>query len=96
MGSGEVNCNEAVEQLYGYLDGELTDDRRAEIVHHLDLCGPCADAAGFERDLRALIAARCQDRVPEALKARVAAAIHHEATLEAGTTGVRPAPPTDS
>jgi mycothiol system anti-sigma-R factor len=74
-----VDCDDAVHQLYHYLDGELTEDRRREIAVHLDACSSCADAAGFEAELRSVIANRCRDRVPDALIARIAAAIHEEA-----------------
>ena len=77
----EVDCQEAVRQLYVYLDGELTDERRLQIAVHLDECGPCADAAGFEAELRAVVSSRCKDRVPDSLIARVAAAIAAEAEL---------------
>jgi anti-sigma factor (TIGR02949 family) len=77
-GASDVDCAEAVRQLYVYLDGELTEDRRMEIAVHLDECGPCADAAGFEAELRAVISSRCKERVPESLIARVAAAIAAE------------------
>ena len=35
----QVNCEEAVHELYTYLDGELTEVRREEIRIHLDYCG---------------------------------------------------------
>jgi mycothiol system anti-sigma-R factor len=73
-----VDCDEAVHQLYHYLDGELTEERRLEITVHLDRCGPCAGAAGFEAELRSVIANRCRDRVPDSLLQRIAAAIHEE------------------
>lgn len=73
-----VDCNEAIRQLYVYLDGELTDERRREISVHLDDCGPCAGAAGFEAELRVIISSRCKERVPESLIRRVAAAIAEE------------------
>jgi mycothiol system anti-sigma-R factor len=73
-----VDCDEAVHQLYHYLDGELTDERRREIARHLDLCEPCAGAAGFEAELRVVIASHCRDRVPDALIRRIADAIHDE------------------
>ena len=76
-----VGCQEAVRQLYVYLDGELTEERRVQIAVHLDECGPCADAAGFEAELRAVVSSRCKDRVPDSLIARVAAAIAAEAEL---------------
>jgi mycothiol system anti-sigma-R factor len=73
-----LNCEEAVHELYHYLDGELTDERREEIRVHLDYCGPCGGAAEFEAELRRVIANRCKDRVPQSLMERVAAAIDEE------------------
>ena len=73
-----VDCDEAVHQLYHYLDGELTEERREEIRVHLDYCGPCGGAAEFEAELRRVIASRCRDRVPESLIRKVAEAIDEE------------------
>ncbi len=74
-----LDCNDAVHQLYHYLDGELTEERREQISVHLDRCGPCAGAAHFEAELRRVVASRCKDRVPESLIRRVAAAIDEDA-----------------
>ena len=76
--AGFVGCDETIERLYTYLDGELTEQRRIEITRHLDLCGPCVGAYGFESELRKVIASRCKDHVPEDLITRVAAAIEEE------------------
>ncbi len=76
--AGFVGCDETIERLYFYLDGELTEQRRVEIARHLDLCGPCVGAYGFEAELRKVIAMRCKDRVPDALIERVADALQHE------------------
>ncbi|MGH9079889.1 MAG: mycothiol system anti-sigma-R factor [Acidimicrobiales bacterium] len=73
-----VDCGSAIDELYHYLDGELTDDRRRQISEHLDFCAPCADALGFEAELRQVIADRCKDRVPDALRERIAALIEAE------------------
>ena len=77
MGTGEsdVDCNETIERLYHYIDGELTDERRIEIKHHLDECPPCLDAFDFESELRQVIADRCKDRVPDALRERIRQAL---------------------
>jgi mycothiol system anti-sigma-R factor len=85
MGSEEsdVDCNETIEILYQYLDGELTDERRLEIKVHLDECGPCLGAFDFESDLRRIIANRCKDHVPESLRQRVHDAILEEERREA-------------
>lgn len=68
-------CSEAVEVLYQFLDGQLTEERRLLIRHHLDDCPPCLDAFDFEADLRTVIAHKCRERVPDDLRLRVAAAI---------------------
>jgi mycothiol system anti-sigma-R factor len=78
MGESDVDCNETIERLYIYLDGELTDERRIEIKRHLDDCPPCLDAFDFEAELRVVIADRCRDHVPDSLRQRI-----HDALAEA-------------
>lgn len=68
-------CSEAVEVLYHYLDGQLTEERRVLIKRHLDDCPPCLDAFDFEAELRIVIAHKCRERVPDDLRLRVAQAI---------------------
>ena len=77
FGSGD--CREAVVRIYHYLDGELDDTRRALIRRHLDECPPCLEAFDFEAGLRHLIARKCREPVPEALRIRIVTAIQHEA-----------------
>jgi mycothiol system anti-sigma-R factor len=76
--AGFVDCQETINRLYYYLDGELTEQRRTEIARHLDLCGPCVSAYGFEAELRKVIASHCRDHVPESLIARVQEALRSE------------------
>ena len=71
-------CQEALATLYTFLDGELTPERRDTIRHHLDECGPCFEAFGFEAELKALIARKCRDEVPDLLRRRVADALRAE------------------
>lgn len=79
MGSdGSPDCEETIERLYIYLDGELTEERRVAIQAHLDDCSPCLDAYDFEAELRRIIAMRCRDHVPESLLARVRRALEDE------------------
>ena len=79
-----VDCQEAVHELYHYLDGELTVERREEIRVHLDWCAPCHGAADFEAELRKVIANRCKDRVPDSLIRRVAEALDEESRQHHG------------
>jgi mycothiol system anti-sigma-R factor len=79
------NCDDALHELYGYLDGELTVERRITIQHHLDDCPPCYEAVDFEAELRVVIARKCTETVPESLKERIAEAIRQEATPESSS-----------
>ena len=63
LGSGS-ECREALETLYNFLDGELTEQRRQEIQQHLDECSPCLEAFDFEAELKIVIARQCRDQVP--------------------------------
>lgn len=65
-------CEEALAELYTYLDGELTDERRSLIRSHLDDCNPCFEAFDFEAELRIVISHRCRDAVPDSLRDRIA------------------------
>jgi mycothiol system anti-sigma-R factor len=80
-----ADCEETIERLYHYLDGELTDERRADIAQHLDDCSPCLGAYGFEAELRRVIAQKCRDHVPESLFARVRAALDEEERAAGGS-----------
>ena len=66
------NCEEALSELYTFLDGELTDSKRDELQHHLDDCSPCLEVYDFEAELRQVISLRCREQVPEDLRRRIA------------------------
>ncbi|HSL59682.1 MAG TPA: mycothiol system anti-sigma-R factor [Acidimicrobiales bacterium] len=69
------DCSEALNQLFEFIDGELTEQRRAVIHTHLEECSPCLEAFEFEAELRTVVARRCHDEVPDQLKARIAASL---------------------
>ncbi len=71
-------CEEALHELYHFLDGELTEERRTQINGHLDGCTTCLGAFDFEAELRTVVARRCQDQVPDELRRRIADLIQHE------------------
>ena len=54
-------CEDALHELYHFLDGELTDDRRALISTHLDDCSSCLGVFDFEAELRHVVSQRCRD-----------------------------------
>ena len=67
------NCEAALAEIYTYLDGELTDEKRTLIASHLEGCNPCIEAFDFEAELRIVISTRCRnDELPESLRIRIA------------------------
>ena len=73
-----ADCKETLQELYQYLDGELTEDDRAHIAGHLDDCSPCLEAFDFEAELLQVVRNRCTDTAPESLRQRIAQAIAAE------------------
>ena len=71
-------CQDAIATLYSFLDGELTSETRVKIQYHLEECSPCFAAFGFEAELKAVIARKCRDDVPDSLRQRVAEALRAE------------------
>jgi mycothiol system anti-sigma-R factor len=84
---GGSDCQQAMQTLYHFLDGELTDDRRKVIQRHLEECSPCLEAFDFEAELKVVIARNCHDEVPDHLRKRVLQALT-EAQGDATSNGM--------
>ena len=70
-----TSCQEALEELYTFLDGELTVDKREHIRVHLDDCNPCLEHYDFEAELRIVISKKCKEPVPQSLKDKILRAL---------------------
>ena len=70
-----ANCQETLDNLTAYLDGELPADRVGELREHLDRCFSCEDRAGFEEKLKALLRDRCTEAMPTDLREKIRARI---------------------
>ncbi len=75
-------CRDIIATLYEFLDGELTDDRRVKVRHHLDRCGSCLEAYEFEAELREVVASRSRERIPVHLLNRLQQIIDEERSKE--------------
>ncbi|MDQ2649917.1 MAG: mycothiol system anti-sigma-R factor [Actinomycetota bacterium] len=71
-------CEDALHELYDLLSGEIDDQKRTEIIQHLDECAPCAEPYDFYADLKRCLQQQCRDAAPPELLARIEAAIHQE------------------
>ena len=65
------DCDDAVAQLYTFLDGELDDQTLVKVEAHLRHCAPCLEAFDFEAELRKVVAAKCREQAPAELKVRI-------------------------
>ncbi len=69
-------CRESLTELYSFLDGELTSERRTLIRSHIESCRPCLQAFDFEAELRQVVSSCCQEaQLPPGLKERIAQAL---------------------
>ena len=64
-------CDELLHELDHLLHGELPADKAASLKHHLEGCPPCFESADFQAQLKALVAKRCFEDVPDGLQARI-------------------------
>lgn len=46
---GEISCEEAVQRVYEFLDGELTDEKTREVRCHVEKCKRCYPMYNWER-----------------------------------------------
>ena len=76
------NCDEAIDQVYYFLDGETTWYKRLRIRRHLRRCGGCTEAFAFETRFKAMIRRKCQEDPPAELIDRLRAFLHEHGTDE--------------
>ena len=68
----ETPCTEVLEQVYWYLDGQVSQEDCDHIRQHLDECGPCLREFGLEEAVKRLVATACGcDPVPSGLRSKV-------------------------
>jgi mycothiol system anti-sigma-R factor len=69
----EADCRASLTELYRFLDGELTVERRRLIRGHLEACAPCLDTYDFEAELRLVLSSCCREKeLPSGLRERIA------------------------
>lgn len=66
------DCSLVMAEVWALLDGEVTDDKRERLRHHLQECPACLQHYGVEERIKGLIATKCSgEKAPEHLVARV-------------------------
>jgi len=70
-GSERISCREAIEKLWEYIDGELTDADTAQVHDHLEACRACYPHFDFQRAFHEFIGQHTLRPVPPGLRRRV-------------------------
>ena len=74
------NCDQAIEEMYYFLDGEITWYKRIRIRRHLRRCHTCDDAFAFETRFKSIVRQRSREEPPPELIDRLRTFLHeHEA-----------------
>lgn len=74
-----MNCREAFDRLYEYLDQELTPEVEAKVRQHLRECPPCDECFDAEQAFLKFVEARCRSRsAPPELKRRILSELFDE------------------
>lgn len=71
MSVDKLSCEEVIEQLFTYLDGELKGGRSIAIDRHLERCRDCFSRVEFEKRLRARIRRTASAKAPDRLQRRI-------------------------
>lgn len=75
-----ISCQEALERLYEYLDGELTSESAAQVRRHVEICDACYPEVKFTTEFRDALhrAARGQPVSPDGLRRKVGELLEKE------------------
>jgi anti-sigma factor (TIGR02949 family) len=80
----ELDCDEALERVYEFLDGELTEAVERAIRRHLAACARCEPRFEHERVFKEFIAQRARlEQAPPELRRRILQRLVDEATRRA-------------
>ena len=66
-----ITCNDAVKQLWDYLDESVGVADRAAIEEHLKLCKRCCGEVEFTDELRRFLVENADEPLPEDIRARL-------------------------
>lgn len=66
-----ISCSEAVEQLWHYLEHELSESRRTEMEKHLAFCRRCCGELEFAEELRRFLADAARPELPADVEGRL-------------------------
>jgi len=68
----DIDCTEAIDNLYAYLDNEIEDiESVRKLEHHLEHCHSCFTRSQVETALTSRLQKETDKKVPESLEKRL-------------------------
>ncbi len=64
-------CEEALDRLFEYIDGELTPSELEHVATHLKACPPCEAERHLNEKIKTRVSATGGDSAPDALRDRI-------------------------
>jgi mycothiol system anti-sigma-R factor len=77
-------CAAVIAEVWTLLDGECSDESRDILKHHLEECPTCLRHYGVEERVKRLIATKCSEKAPDALRARLRIEISRTTIIRGG------------
>jgi mycothiol system anti-sigma-R factor len=74
------SCDDALANVYSFLDKEMTMIRLWRVRRHLKGCEPCCSAYTFEERLQVVIRQRLKEDVPEEMMVRLRQVLRRESS----------------
>ena len=87
-----INCNEALEQLWAYIDGELPDSDAQNLRSHLEACRGCHPHLDYQKAFCQFLRQHASAPVPATLRRRVFLALLEEDRRSTETADDSPRP----
>lgn len=81
------DCEQALENLYLFIDREIDTASCAEIQTHIDECTTCLSEYDLERVVKSLVSRSCSETAPDPLREKVLMSIR---TVQVQITEQRP------
>jgi anti-sigma factor (TIGR02949 family) len=71
MSTNEINCEQALKQIFEFIDHELLEDERERLERHLQSCRTCFSRVEFERRLKAKLSGLSDNQAPDKTRERI-------------------------
>ena len=71
-----IDCAQAIQLIFSYLDNDLTTQKRLQMEQHLKTCRACFSRAEFEKMLSLEVRSLNQQTAPAVLQQRIRSMIN--------------------